>query len=51
MTGGERGPRGLTGEVYPHCVSLHVSKQKYFEIMPTYHRNLLRHLCINKKGR
>jgi hypothetical protein len=51
MTVGERGFRGLTGEVYAHSVSLYVNKQKYLEIMPIYYRKLFRQLCLNKKGR
>jgi hypothetical protein len=51
MTVGERGPRGLTGEMYAHCLSLHVNRRRYLEFMPTYYRNLLRHRCLNKKSR
>ena len=51
MTVGERGRWGLTEEVYAYCLSLHVNRRKCLEFMLTYYRNLLRHRCLNKKGR
>lgn len=47
----ERGPRGLAGEVCLYSVSLQVNRQKCLDIMPMYHKNMLRHRCLDKKSR